>query len=186
MKKMALSAVFLMLLFGSAAAHDGALSLYTDATIQVCHMDIGSFESDTIRLYYVRDQGPDLGVGVEFRLEASSVDALFLGVEWNAQINNTIGDIENGVSAVSAVCMGSNENVVYIAAISLMYMGFGERFTVRVVENPTSEPPGIYIEPCAFPLPPKYAVLGGTFVFNGTCDPGVKETSWGAIKEMYR
>ena len=61
MKKLAMSALFLMLLFGSAVAHNGALSLYTDATIAICNSSIGSFETDTIKMFYVRGGGPDLG-----------------------------------------------------------------------------------------------------------------------------
>jgi hypothetical protein len=193
MKKLAMSALFVMLLLGSAVAHNGALSLYTDATISVCDGDIGSFENDTIRLYYVRGSGPDLGYGAEFRLEASLLeDALFLGAEWNSQVIATLGDVQTGISLASSQCMGANESVVYVGSIFMMYTGFtNEMFTVMVKENPGSEPPGIYILECE-PTLPKTAVLGGTFIFNcpnspeHCCSPGVKDASWGAIKQLYR
>jgi hypothetical protein len=186
MKKLAMSALFVMLLFGSAVAHNGALGLYTDASVTVCNMNIGSFETDTIRMYYVRDAGPNLGNAVEFRLEVSIADALFLGTEWNSQINVTLGDIINGISLTAPQCLGGNDPVVYIGAIYVMYTGFAsETFTVMVKEDPTADPPGIFITECIVGNPVR-TVLGGTFVFNGSCNPGVKETSWGAIKALYK
>ena len=188
MKKLAMSALFVTLLFGSAVAHDGALSLYTDATIQVCNMNIGSFETDTIRMFYVRGNGVDMGKACEFRLEASTVDALFLGTEWSSQIVLTFGDILSGIALTGSQCLGANEAVVYIGAIYVMYTGFSfppETFTVSVKEMPTSQPPAINITECN-PDNTIRAVLGGTFVFNGSCNPGVKETSWGAIKSLYK
>jgi hypothetical protein len=186
MKKLAMSALFVMLLFGSAVAHNGALSLYTDATISICNSAITSFETDTIKMFYVRDAGSNLGNAVEFRLEASIADALFLGTEWTSQITLTLGDILTGISLTGGQCLGSNENVVFIGAIYVMYTGFSaETFTVSVKEDPGAQPPGIYISEC-LPGNPLRAVLGGTFVFNGSCNPGVKETSWGAIKQLYR
>jgi hypothetical protein len=187
MKKLALSALFVVLLFGSAFAHDGALSLYKDQTIQVCSDAIGAFETDTIRMYYVRDNGSDLGNAVEFMLVISDPEALFLGLEWNSQINVTTGDVLTGISATAGQCLGANEPVVYIAAFYIMNTNFmgGQTFTVSVAADPGAQPPGIYITECV-PGNPIKAVLGGTFVFNGSCNPGVTETSWGAIKELYR
>ncbi len=188
MKKLAMSALFVLLLVGSAVAHNGALSLYTDATIQVCNSDIGSFETDTIRMYYVRGTGVDLGKALEFRLEASTADALFLGTEWSSQVVLTFGDILSGIAVTGSQCLGTNESVVYIGAIFVMYTGFSfppETFTVMVKENPTAQPPAINITECD-PDNTIRAVLGGTFVFNGSCNPGVKETSWGAIKSLYK
>jgi hypothetical protein len=188
MKKLAMSALFVILLVGSAGAHNGALSLYTDATITVCSRSIASFETDTIRMYYVRSNGPDLGNAVEFRLEASTIDALFLGTEWNSQITVTLGDIQNGISLTASQCLGADASIVYIGSIFVMYTGFvfpPETFTVMVKENPTAQPPAVNITICD-PYQTVQAVLGGTFVFNGSCNPGVRETSWGAIKELYK
>jgi len=188
MKKLAMSALFVILLVGSAGAHNGALSLYTDASITVCSKSIASFETDTIRMYYVRSSGPDLGNAVEFRLEASTLDALFLGTEWNSQITVTLGDIQNGISLTASQCLGADASIVYIGSIFVMYTGFAfppETFTVMVKEDPGADPPGIYVTMCD-PGNTIVPVLGGTFVFNGSCNPGVKETSWGAIKELYK
>jgi hypothetical protein len=189
MKKLALSALFVVLLFGSAVAHDGALSLYTDATIQVCSGPIASFETDTINMYYVRGTGADLGNAVEFRLEASITDAIFLGYEWNSQITVTLGDPLTGISLTASQCLGTNESVVFIGSIFVMYTGFAsppdDRFTVMVKEDPNAQPPAILVTECT-PQQPLRAVLGGTFVFNGTCSPAVKESTWGSIKALYK
>jgi hypothetical protein len=188
MKKLGMSALFVMLLCGSAFAHNGALSLYTDATITVCNKAIGSFETDTIRMYYVRGSGPDLGKAVEFMLQASIADALFLGTEWSSQITVTLGDISTGISLTGSQCLGGNDPVVYIGSIFVMYTGFAfppETFTVMIKPDPAADLPGVDITICD-PGNTLANVLGGTFVFNGSCNPGVKETSWGAIKELYR
>ncbi|MFA4947253.1 MAG: hypothetical protein WC674_01950 [Candidatus Krumholzibacteriia bacterium] len=187
MKKLAMSVLFLMLMFGSAVAHDGALSLFRDATLGACSAPIGMFEIDTIMMYYVRDDGPDLGKALEFRIEMSIAEALPIGYEWNSQIVLEFGNIMDGISITGATCLGSNQTEVYIGSLYIMYAGAfdDERFTAMVKEDPAAQPPGIYITLCAEGNP-MWPVLGGTFVFNGNCSTGVKETSWGAIKELYR
>ncbi len=187
MRKLAMSALFVALLCGSAFAHTGALSLYTDQTITVCSSPITSYESDTIRMYYVRDAGPDLGNAVEFLLEETSGGlVVFLGYEWNSQIQVTLGDPTTGISLTASQCLGTNEPIVYIGAISLMYLGFGGPFTINVKPDPNAQPPAILITECVPGVWPMREVLGGMFVYNGSCNPGVTETSWGAIKELYR
>jgi hypothetical protein len=153
-------------------AHNGALGLYTDPTLTSCSAPIGPFEQYVIKMYYVRDAGPDLGNAVDFRLEASIPDALFLGTEWTTAIQVTLGDILTGISLTSSQCMGANESVVYIGAITIMYTGFNdaELFTIMVKEDPGAIPPGIFITEC-FPGNPTRSVLGETFVFNGNCPP---------------
>jgi hypothetical protein len=167
------SVLFVMTLSGTAATHNGALLLYTDGTLADCNSNIGSFETDTIRLYYVRNNGPDMGKSCEFRLEASTTDALFLGTEWSSQIVLTFGDIFTGIALTASQCLGANESVVYIGSIFVMYTGFSippAMFTVRVRESQSTDPPAIRITECAMgdPFSP---VFGGSFVFNGSCSP---------------
>jgi hypothetical protein len=184
MKKLAMSVLFLMLMFGSAVAHDGALSLFSDATMYACAGPIEAFVEDTVVMYYVRDAGPDLGNAVEFRMEFSVAEALIPSYEWNSLINLELGNIMTGLSLTAAQCLGSNEPTVYIGSIRVLYFGpDGARFTLTVKEDPAVQPPGIYITECVVGNP-MWAVLGGTYVFNGTCDTAIKETSWGAIKAL--
>jgi hypothetical protein len=193
MRKLALSALFVMLFFGTALAHDGALSLYKTITAPgnpvswVCHQDIGFLQTDTISIYYIKDMGPDLGKAVEFRLVSSNPSAIFIGVTWNPGIPIVVGDLDSGVSATATQCLGAGETVVFIADVYVFFTDAtspAPTFTVRIVEDPGAQPPAVNITICdeANTL---YSVLGGTFVFNGSCNPGVQPKSWGAIKELF-
>jgi hypothetical protein len=186
MKKLALSALFLMLLFGSAVGHNGSLGLFAGPELNSCSAPIGNFGIDTVMMYYIRDAGPDLGKALQFRLDISTIEALPMGYEWNSQIVLELGSLTGGISITASQCLGGDQPSVYIGSIFMMNMGAQDlRFTVIVMEDPTAAPPGIYITECAVGEP-MWTVLGGTFVFNGECSTGVEETSWGAIKELYR
>lgn len=184
MKTLALAFFAFMALAVPAAAHDGALSLYTNQTITDCDLPSALFLTDTIRLYYVRGSGPDMGNAAEFRIEKSSLSVFFApSPTWSNLIVATLGDIENGISITAAGCLGVGEAVVYLGEIYVLNGGEFGTFTVKVVNHPVSL--GILITRCE-PLQPIHPVLGGTFIFNGTCNPAVEETSWGAIKSLYR
>jgi hypothetical protein len=186
MKKLALSALFVVMLFGSALAHDGAISLYTDETITVCNLPLGPFEQAIIGIYYVRDQGYDIGRAAEFRLEASNPSAIFIDPVWSPLLSASIGDVDNGISLAFSQCLGPDQAVAFIGTITVFWTDISTvTFTVRVVDHPTTQPPGINFTRCD-PLNPMLTALGGTFVFNGSCNPGVQPKSWGAIKELYR
>ena len=187
MKKLALSGLLVIMLFGSALAHNGALSLYIlDQTVLICNKDIGFLENAIISLYYIKDLGDDLGKAVEFKLLSSDPSGIFIGETWSTQITATLGDVDNGISLAASTCMGPGEDVVFIGDITVFYSNFTPTtFTVRVVDHPTTQPPGIFITLCDAGNTLQ-SVLGGTFVFNGSCNPGVQPTSWGAIKELYR
>ena len=184
MRTLALSFVMLAILASSAFGHDGALSLYTDQSIGDCDLPSALFMTDTIRLYYVRGTGPDMGNAAEFRLELSTTNAFFAPPPvWSNLIVVTLGDIESGMSITGAQCLGVGLSVVYLGQI-FVTNGFElGQFTVKVVNHPVSA--GIFITRCD-PGQTIASVLGGTFVFNGTCNPAVEETSWGAIKSLYR
>lgn len=187
MKKLALSGLLVIMLFGSALAHNGALSLYImDGTVMICNKDIASDEIAIISLFYIKDLGEDLGRAVEFRLLSSDPLAFFVDAVWSSQISVPLGNVNDGISLTASTCMGVGETVVFIGDITVFYSNPSPAtFTVRVVDHPLAQPPGIYITRCD-PDNTLIAVLGGTFVFNGSCNPGVQATSWGAIKELYR
>jgi hypothetical protein len=191
MKKLALGVLLVMVFCGSAFAHNGALSLYTDETIQVCSKAIGPTETSTISMFYVRDLGVNLGNAVEFRLTVSDPRGIFVNTVWSPMITLTLGTIESGISLTGSQCLGGTENVTFIGSIDIFWADFTlpvPMFTVNVVADPGADIPGIYVLQCTPPPQnqPRVAVLGGVFVFNGSCDPGVQPTSWGAIKELYR
>lgn len=186
MRKLALLLAFAVLIPAAAFAHNGALSLYMDQTISDCDAPIGAFETVVIKMYYVKDQGYDLGNAVEFKLGLSTTAAIFTPPPtWNTLFTVTLGDIDNGISLAAGGCLGVGFNVVYIGDISVLNFGEFGPFTCKVLAHPTSEPPGIYITRCdAYQT--RTEVLGGTFIFNGVCNPGVETESWGAIKALYR
>ncbi len=196
MKKLALAAFFVVAFIGFANAHNGALSLYADPNASVnspCNMSIGIYQTDSIYLYYVRGNGPDIGNGIEFAMVLSDPDASFDPLPvWRAGTQIVIyasGDsLQNGVSIVwGPGCLGLAQPIAYLGKIFVFYGGFVDpvpRFTARVIPFPWTG--NITILRCD---PPEYTeaiVDGGTFVFNGSCNPGVESKSWGAIKALYR
>jgi hypothetical protein len=186
MKKLALSALMVVFLFGSAAAHNGSLGLFTGPGLDSCADSVASFGQVSFSMYYVRDAGPDLGKALQFRLDISTAEALVMAYEWNSQIVLELGSLTGGISITASQCLGGNEAQVYIGMITIMYLGAENGvFTATVREDPTADPPGIYITECAAGEPMR-TVLGGTFVFNAPCSTAVESTSWGAIKELYR
>ena len=187
MKKLTLVALFLIFSFTCALAHNGAISLYIDENINDCDADIGMFEVVDINLYYVRDQGPDLGGAYEFRLVCSSGSVSFNVPTWPATMMIVFGTLTEGISVAHSTCIGTSKDVTWLGKIPVFNTVEAGEFTVTVVENPDSAPyPGIFITLCPDPPLAKYAVLGGTFVFNGSCNPDVDSKSWGAIKSLYK
>lgn len=187
MKRLALSALLVIMLFGSALAHNGAISLYImDQTVMICNKDIGFLETATISVYYVQDLGYALGNAVEFRLISSNPSALFVAVTWVPEITVTMGDVDNGISLTGASCLGLGQSVVHLGDVDVFLADDQPTtFTARVVDHPGVLPPGIHITRCN-PEQTQVTVLGGTFVFNGSCNPGVQPKTWSAIKELYR
>ncbi len=189
MRKLGMSVLFVALLCGSAFAHNGALSLYLNASateIGPCSAPTTDYGSLDISLYYIRDNGPDLGKAVEFRLEFSPPLGIVQTEVWNSGFTVFLGSLDTGKAATASNCLGTNESVVYLATFNILDLGSaGGVYTCTVKENPTSQPPGINITACD-PNNTMYQVLGGTFIFNGSCNPGVEASSWGAIKDLYR
>lgn len=92
-------------------------------------------------------------------------------------------------AAAAGACLGAGgENVIYLGTFSFIWLDFTTppTFYIQVRENPEALPnPGVIISLCDDDDTP-YLVQGGTFVFNGTCDPGVEPKSWSAIKDLYK
>jgi hypothetical protein len=129
-----------------------------------------------------------LGPGVEFRMTISDDMAFITGVEWSASFNNSLGDIESGIALVGSACFSATDPVIYLGEVYIMldYVVPAPTFTANIVDHPDASPsPGIWITTCVTPGYPMARVLGGTFVFNGSCNPGVEAKSWGAIKSLF-
>ncbi len=195
MKNLLLSIVLTACLATGSHAHNGMLALYSDPGHVDCFKPIGTFQTAPVYLWYVRGQGPYLGQAVEFKLLRSSANTVFLSPTWTPTILKDLimGTIETGISLVSQECFPAGD-YNYIGMIPLFNIADPDTFTVRVVPDPQQVPEHAIVITLCLPLAPVYVVQGGTFVFNGPCyeplDPwgtvAVKETTWGAIKELYR
>lgn len=185
MKKLVLSVLFILIVAVNGLAHEGTLGLYVDETLNDCDATLGVAVFD-LNLYYWRDQGFDLGNACEFRMVITSPLAFFQEPTWADNIEVTIGSIVTGISLTGSTCLGSAMDIVYLGTIPVFNVGDMDTFFVRVVNHPTSYPnPSIYVTVCD-PFQTKREVLGGWFVFNGTCNVESDPKSWGAIKNLYR
>ena len=187
MRTLTLSLLFLALLAPAVYGHNGALSLYTSNSLGDCDRTSTIFMTDTMQFFYVRGSGPDMGNAAAFSLALSSTNVFFAPPPvWSNLITVTLGDVESGISITGSGCLGVGEPVVYLGMVFVTNGFETAEFTVKVVNHPTADPfPGIWITLCEAGQP-MYQVLGGTFVFNGTCNPAVEQSSWGAIKSLYR
>jgi hypothetical protein len=197
MKNLLLSIVLVACLAAGANAHTGMLVLYSDTNSHECHTTLGAFQTGNLYLMYDRGEGPRMGPAYEFKLLKSTSNAIFLPPTWpsNIMVEIAIGTIETGISllASGSECF-PDQAYVPLGTIPVMNIADPDTFTVKVVPDPQQIPEhAIVILKCA-PYWPIHVVSGGTFVFNAGCvtpeDPfgvvAVKETTWGAIKELYR
>ena len=190
MKRTCVLFTLLVMLAAGAHAHDGMLALFTDAGVSDCDADLAPFEAMDVHLFYVRGDGPEMSGAFEFKLEASSAFIAFGMPTWHPAVEmGTLGSLEQGISVAASRWLGVDLYVVYLGAIPVINTGEEDEFTVSIVEHPGSTPPGIYITLTDFNRS-MYSVLGGTFVFNGTCSSplgeptATKSSTWGAIKGM--
>jgi hypothetical protein len=167
-----------------AVAHNGAISLYEDPTLTDCDAWLPVFERDSVCVFYVRGNGPELGRVVEFKLDLTTANALFSWPPvWSSAIGLVVGDIESGISLSSSSCMGLGQNVVYLGSVCILNMGESGTFYLYVAPHPASG--AIRVGLCD-ETNTMVSVSGGSFIYNGYCNVGVQETSWGAIKSLYR
>lgn len=194
MKNLLLSIVLVACLAAGANAQQGMLALFSDTENHECHLDVGIGEIGNLYLMYVRGDGPRLGQAYEFKLLKSSSGSAILPPTWPSSIVITLGTVETGISLCAAECF-PDEDYVYLGTIPVMNVSDPDTFTAEIVPDPEQVPQhAIVILECEADYPIYIVLPGGAFVFNGGCysplDPfgavATKETSWGAIKELYR
>lgn len=194
MKKSLVLFVLLVVLAVGAHAHDGMIALFTDESVSDCDADLGAFEMIDVHLFYIRGDGPEMGGAFELRITKSSPLVGLGPPTWHPEVGMaTIGSIENGISVAAGGFIGVGLDVVYLGTLPVINGGLEGTFTISVVEHPDASPaPGIYITLTDFSRS-MHPVLGGTFVFNGTCGSpldapasptATKQATWGAIKSM--
>jgi len=193
MKSLLFSLVLSVCLAAGANAHQGMLALFADTNNHECHTALGVGQIGNLNLAYVRGDGPFLGPAYEFKLLKSTSGALFMEPIWPSEIVLIIGTIETGISLTAAACF-TFQDCVSLGTIPIYNLSDPDTFTVEVVPDPGQVPQHALVILKCDPQYSIYPVAGGMFVFNAGChspeDPfgvvSTKETTWGAIKELYR
>jgi hypothetical protein len=186
MKRLTLSVVILCILATGSYAHEGSIALYVNETLTSCSIDPFPAGETQVMILYVRGDGPEMGNAAQFKVTVSSVLAIIQSVEWASYITLTLGDIFNGIAITGQGCIGAGLDVIRLGTLNILNLGDDTRFTVMIDDYPAgdpSPPAGVYITRCATGNP-LHECTGGTFVFNGSCNPASESSSWGAIKSI--
>jgi len=182
-----------------AEAHEGMIALYADPSPESCQAILPELTMIDLSLFYIRGDGPVMANACEFRLLKSNDNILISSPEFDESLGLVwcIGFLESGIS----ICyhLGEDwcfeEEYSFLGTIPVMNISDPDTFTVSVVGYPGGGGgTGLAINTCAqgFPL---HLVIGGTFVFNGTCespenpfqDPTpIQSSTWGAIKGLFK
>lgn len=194
MKKLSLLCALLLIVGAAAHAHEGAISIYTDQSLNSCSLEIPIGMSGDLMILYVRDEGVDMGNAAEFRVQFTTPLLMAPPPTWESYITIALVDSWPGnVSLTGTAGFGCTQAVVPLGSFTLINIGDPDTFFVKVVDHPRGVlPDGIYITACDDDNT-EVEVLGGAFVLTGNddlfpanCNPGVESKSWGAIKSMYR
>ncbi len=193
MKRLSLFCALLLVVGAAAGAHEGAISLYRDASLASCSMEIIPGNTGDLWLLYVRDEGVDMGSSAEFRVYCTSASIMFFAPTWEPYITLTNGTIPGNMTVSGGSQFGCGLSVVPLGSFTLLNAGDVDTFLVKVVENSSSFPvPAIKITDCT-PDNNEVTVIGGIFALTGNwdlypanCNPAVESKTWGAIKSIYR
>jgi hypothetical protein len=191
MKRLGLAVVFLVASASAAFAGSGSVALYggdfnglgTPTCSGVLTSTPGQ-DTCAISIWYATNDGPEMGKAIEFAIHMSTTHAILGAPTWSP-IFLTLGDVYTGISLASPTCLGAGQSYVFLGSATVYFAGATGTFTANAVPNP-EEPTGqIVVTICEF-NDPKVIITGGTFVFNGPCNVGVEEKTWGSIKDLYR
>lgn len=194
-------AIFIIAFFISPIkAHEGMLALYADPSPTSCQAILPELTMINLSLFYIRGDGPYMGIACEFRLVKSSDEIQISTPVFDESLGTVgyFGSLESGI--MIAFHMGENgwcfeEDYVFLGTIPIANISDPDTFTVSVVDAPRGiQEPRIAITLC-LEGSPAHTVIGGTFVFNGTCQSPenpfqtpttVQSSTWGAIRGLFR
>jgi hypothetical protein len=186
MKRLVMFFSLLMVLGVAALAHEGAVCLYKDVALSACSATIMPMGTVDIALLYIKGDGVDMGAAAQFRIILTTSGATISNVIWNPYITLFEGTPPGNVSIAGQTNFGCGLDIVWLGTLTVWNLMDSDTFYVKVVDNPdVFWGPGIYITDCE-PEKNEIKVIGGTFVFNGSCNVAIEPKSWGAIKSMYR
>jgi hypothetical protein len=172
------------------------IALFADEAATDCDAVILPSQVVNLYLFYVRGDGPEMGNAYEFKLAKSSEGAVF-GQFVLPPNTIHIGQVEEGISVafVGNANAGEGLDLMFLGTIPVVNVSETGTFTVSVVDDPNARGgPGIFITLYVPMIHPMYSVIGGTFVFNGSCSSpenpaeitSTTPSNWGAIKSLYR
>jgi hypothetical protein len=189
MKKMSLTALLVVVLSVGAFAHEGSLGLYTDVSATDCDADFTPYLGYDITMMYFRSDGGPNGISsAEFKVEVPLGQIVISSFTPSPEASVTLGDITTGLSVSFSGCTGTGADYVLIGTINVLpFVATPLSIRVLAADPSTTLPPyDPKVTECdvARTVAP---VLGGWFQApNGSCSVGTEESSWGAIKEMYK
>lgn len=159
--------VVLILISSPAFAHNGRISLFSDATGTDCNSTGTPYTIETVHILYIPDNGIPSISGAEFRVDPSSTNIMITNFTPSPAVALYMGSVETGITLAFSGCQSSTPSL-WLGSVDVMPLTAGtHHLTVR--ENPDALPPAINIVDCEI-FQDIHPVLGGTFVFNGDCD----------------
>jgi hypothetical protein len=173
----------IMLVAGLVFAQPGVIQIAADQGVTTCDVtDVAGLV--TVYVFHINTIG---STASQFKILPSA------GVTMTHLADNsaflTIGNSQTGIAIAYQACFTGPLEI-----LSMSYLGSGTSVAcsdLTVVEDPTANPPGLFVTDCASP-PNKLIGLGSTAIINddGGCPcpdiVPVEETSWGQIKAIYR
>jgi len=189
MKKLSIAALLLIVLTTGAVAHEGSIGMFTDLTGNDCDATFSPFLSYEVYILYMKSDGGPNGIfAAQFKVEVPASMSIQEFVK-SPEVSVTMGNVAVGISCSFSNCAGAGMDYLLIGTISVVaFADVAMDMKVLVAEDivPENPPVAVRVSICDDDRT-KHAVLGGWFKTpNGTCNVGTEETSWGAIKEMYR
>lgn len=189
MRKLSLVVALLIAVSTTAVAHEGSIGLYTSQAATDCDAAFVPFVAQNVYLVYFRsDAGPNGITAAEFRI-SYPVGQLFFGTPvWSPAVSLFFGTLEEGQAVSFSGCTGVGQDLLYIGQVPVTLL-VAVPFQLKVeTSNSIVNPPfAPRVSMCDDPQRTIVGVLGGYFSApDGTCNVGVEESSWGAIKGMYR
>ena len=176
MKKSLLLALTLLCISSLAMAQAGNLGVFADPAGTSCDLN-------SLTVYVVHMNSPATTAS-QFSLQAPP------GLIHLATVAGTgnllLGNALIGAGVAYGMCKVSP---IYVAMI--IYSGVANPCEIITVEDdPSANPPGIYMADCTLPNPVQFAAGGGAaYFFNDgscPCDVPAEDTSWGQIKALYQ
>jgi hypothetical protein len=182
MKKALLLSIAILCISSLAFAQPGSIGVFADPAGLGC--DIFDTAPGLVMVYIIHVYSPG-ATASQFKVEANHLMTYLAELVTAPYIG--IGSSPFGIAIAYGGCFPSPNMI-----LTLQYFASGVSPPcgyVRVVDDPTAIPPGIYVTDCDSP-PNLLTATGGSASVNPdpscNCDIPVEETSWGQIKSLYQ